>query len=251
MANIRLATTEPGKAEIFYSLQGEGFSMGRPSVFVRLAGCNLQCHWCDTPYTWYYQGVNAEHHGGQYYDKKSNIVTMSAEDIAGKIKEFPSKRSPCTNVIFTGGEPLLQQAGLRNICSILGDDYHIEIETNGTIALDNKFDPFVNQLNISPKLSHARNPGDKAINQDILTQYAGDRRVWLKFVVANAQDFDEIKAIVTQCNFAQNSIIIMPEGTDSETLQRKSGWIAEKCLEYGYRFSDRMHIHLYGDTRGT
>ncbi|HTY15697.1 MAG TPA: radical SAM protein [Methanoregulaceae archaeon] len=97
--------------EIFYSIQGEGKKQGRPTIFVRLAGCNLACRWCDTP---------AAHDRG--YD-----LTLS--EVIGKIREFR-----CREICITGGEPLLQEAGLLDLLKLLSSlGYSIEIETNGTI----------------------------------------------------------------------------------------------------------------------
>jgi 7-carboxy-7-deazaguanine synthase len=97
--------------EIFYSIQGEGRKQGKPAVFIRFAGCNLNCHWCDTP--------KAHDKGGQW----------NTDQVLEKIREFP-----CRDICITGGEPLLQSdelEGLLKKVQPLG--YSVEIETNGTM----------------------------------------------------------------------------------------------------------------------
>ena len=97
--------------EIFYSIQGEGKNQGRPAIFIRLAGCNLACNWCDTP------GAHGE--GSE----------LSLSEIIGKIREFR-----CREICITGGEPLLQEAELLELLRLLSSlGYHTGIETNGTI----------------------------------------------------------------------------------------------------------------------
>lgn len=103
MTRLRLATVRPGEPEIFHSLQGEGISMGRPSVFVRLSGCNLACHWCDTPYTWFFEGHAGPHRGEQRYDRRANSVTLDIAEVAAAVRQYE-----CPHIVFTGGEPLLQ-----------------------------------------------------------------------------------------------------------------------------------------------
>ena len=107
--------------EIFYSIQGEGVFTGTPAVFVRLAGCNLKCEFCDTnhqPYT-----------------------DMSEEDIVIEVNKFPTK-----HVIVTGGEPSLQ------LTDTLVDRLHhsghmVHVETNGT----NRLPDNVDWITCSPK----------------------------------------------------------------------------------------------------
>ena len=107
--------------EIFYSLQGEGYHSGTPSIFVRLSGCNLRCPFCDT-----------QHEDG---------VEMSDEEIVQEVKQYPARR-----VVITGGEPSLQLT--RQLVSALhGADKIVSVETNGTHSLPSNVD----WITLSPK----------------------------------------------------------------------------------------------------
>jgi len=99
-------------AEIFYSLQGEGANMGKPAIFIRLAGCNKDCWFCDT--NW------------------KNGIEMSIEEILQKIEKYPAKM-----IIWTGGEPTLQ---LSNEILHHFTHYYNCIETNGTNPVPSKID---------------------------------------------------------------------------------------------------------------
>ncbi len=246
MPKLRLATTRPGKPEIFHSLQGEGYSAGQPSVFVRLSGCNLHCIWCDTAYTWNFDGTDFDHRDGQKFDRGDNSMAMEIAEVADAIRAFD-----CPRIIFTGGEPLLQQGVLAQLCDLLGDAYHIEIETNGSVALLAAFDTHVKQINISPKLAHSGNGEDERINANALAAYARDPRSWFKFVIAEPEDVTEVSALQEQFDIPGSRIFLMGEGVTSEELRAKEKWLAPLALQNGYAMTDRLHIHLYGDTRGT
>jgi 7-carboxy-7-deazaguanine synthase len=105
--------------EIFKSLQGEGKNQGRPCLFIRLAGCNLSCHWCDTP------------------DSRNGGMTMALETVLEQVRRINPPY-----ICITGGEPLIQGDELEYLL----DSLHkrgtlIDIETNGTIDFS-RFQPF-------------------------------------------------------------------------------------------------------------
>ena len=107
--------------EIFHSVQGEGYHTGIPHVFVRFGNCNLRCEWCDT-----------------------NFLEYEMRDLEDIVSEVSSYN--CDRVIFTGGEPALQELGSIGMeLKKLG--LHISIETNGTIPVD----PIVDWICVSPK----------------------------------------------------------------------------------------------------
>ena len=85
----------------------------------------------------------------------------------------------------------------------------------------------------------------------MLDFYASDPRANFKIVVANPSDLTEVHALVAQSGMPTGRVWLMPEGRTPAELRARETWLAEACLEAGYNFTDRLHIHLYGDTRGT
>lgn len=243
--SLVLATDDSGGPEIFASLQGEGPSAGMPVAFLRLSRCNLACTWCDTAYTWRFEGDNRPHRDGVAFDRKANQLRMEVAEVAARIEALGQKR-----LVITGGEPLLQAGKLAELLELLGDT-SVEIETNGTVAAPARLDIRVDQYNVSPKLAHSGNPAELALIPERLDGYATDPRAFFKFVIARPQDVDEVRALDRRYRFRPGHVFLMAEGTDSATLRERAKWLAPLCLEHGYRLSDRMHIHLYGDSRGT
>ena len=235
---LTLATTAPGEPEIFASIQGEGPSAGEPCAFVRLSRCNLACAWCDTAYTWRFSGEGA-------FDRKTEQVTLSEAETAERIRALGQDR-----LVVTGGEPLLQGAALARLLALL-PGMHIEIETNGTVAPPSELDALVDQYNVSPKLAHSGNAANLALIPERLAAFAADPRAFFKFVVASEADLAEVAALQSAYAIPAERLFVMPEGTDSTTLRSRMTWLADACLNHGWRLSDRLHIHLYGDTRGT
>jgi 7-carboxy-7-deazaguanine synthase len=166
------------------------------------------------------------------------------------------------HVVLTGGEPILA-AGLADLARLLRTaGYHITIETAGTVSPG---EIVYDLASLSPKLSGSVPPADAfgagwvAKHEKIRLQ-PGVIREWiaradyqLKFVVGSRAELEEVDRLVANLGtqVAPHKILLMPEGVDSELLKEKGRVVAEWCKETGYRFCDRLHVHLYGHTRGT
>ena len=240
-----VATQAPGEPEIFASLQGEGPSAGTPVAFLRLSRCNLACTWCDTAYTWHFEGDNRPHRDGATFERKANQVTMEVAEVATRIAALGQNR-----LVITGGEPLMQANELAELLKTL-PDMSVEIETNGTVAAPARLDIYIDQYNVSPKLAHSGNAPELALIPERLDAYATDPRAFFKFVIAEPTDVDEVLELQRKYRFKRGHVFLMPEGTESAALREREEWLAPLCLEHGFRMSDRLHIHLYGDERGT
>ena len=221
-------------AEIFYSLQGEGRLIGLPSVFIRTSGCNLRCVWCDTPYTsWNPEG---EH--------------LTLDEIIARAVEYPAAR----HVVLTGGEPMIAPGIVELSIDFRRRGYHITIETAGTV-----FAPVACDLmSISPKLANSTPEGPFRAqherlrrNPETLRQLISQFDYQLKFVIAEESDLDEVRELAAEIEAPAGKIILMPEGVDEKKLSGRGAMVAELCKRFGYRFSPRLHVHLYGNRRGT
>ena len=243
---LTLATTAPGEPEVFASLQGEGPSAGKPCAFVRLSRCNLACQWCDTAYTWRFEGDNRPHRSNETHERKANQVTLSEEDVAARIAALGQPR-----LVVTGGEPLLQAPALARMLALLPREIAIEVETNGTVAPPPALDARVQQYNVSPKLAHSGNPAELALVPERLAHWAANERAAFKFVIAEPTDVAEVLALTQRYAIPRSRVWLMAEGTDARTLEARERWLAQLCLDNSLTLSKRLHIELYGDTRGT
>jgi Organic radical activating enzymes len=224
-------------SEIFYSIQGEGINLGKPAVFIRVYFCNLYCEWCDTKYTWLNQ---------EYAKEGIDYVNMNEDEIIEKIGKYPAQ-----HVVITGGEPLLSQSKLINLIRMLKEmSYYIEIETNGTIKPNIDLIKYVDNFSVSPKLSNSKVDYKLRIRYDILKYFSQLENVTFKFVICDKEDLKEMEDIINKIQIEKRKVIIMPEGTDEETIKKRSCWLIEYCKERSYRYSPRIHIWLYGNKRG-
>lgn len=227
-----LSRMADGTPEIFASIQGEGASIGVPSVFVRFAECNLRCEWCDTKYTWDWEA----------HDKARETIEVSLDDVVARVRSLGAR-----NVVITGGEPLLHQPDLAALIAGL-DGHRIEIETNGTI------EPVisgVDQWNVSPKLENSGNKRTARLRTVPMSAFAKAGNAFFKFVVATPADVDEILGIARTYEIAAERILLMPEGTTPEELAAKSAWLVDVCRAHGFRFTTRLHVLIWGSKRGT
>ena len=242
---LTLATTTPGEPEIFASVQGEGRSAGLLCTFVRLSRCNLACTWCDTAYTWHFDGDNRPHREGTTYDRSANQIVLSEQDVAARITALGGER-----LVITGGEPLLQGAQLARMVALI-EGHRVEIETNGTVAPHASLDRLVAQYNVSPKLKHSGNAAEIALLSERLLAWKNEPKANFKFVISTPDDVTEVLALQQRYAIAADRIQLMPEGTTSAAIRARSAWLAPLAHDHGLGLSDRLHIHLYGDTRGT
>ncbi|MEM7107974.1 MAG: 7-carboxy-7-deazaguanine synthase QueE [Bacteroidota bacterium] len=240
-----------GKAEIFYTIQGEGKSLGKPSIFVRTSLCNLHCVWCDTDYTWNWKGTRFVHLNDddpeyQKFDKSEWIKDLSIDEIVKQIEQYP-----CKNIVVTGGEPLLQQKELFELCRVLKrKGYWIEIETNGTLIPCTALDGLIDQYNVSPKLKNSNNPDKIRVKPRTLKWFAQNKKAILKFVLDSEEDLSEVLQLQTDFKIAAYTIYLMPQGTQPDCLNAKRFWLVEICKQHGFNFTDRLHVQLWGDKKG-
>jgi 7-carboxy-7-deazaguanine synthase len=241
------------KPEIFYSIQGEGKNLGRPSIFVRASLCNLHCLWCDTDYTWNWEGTRFRHQhdelpGYQKFKMEEQIVEMSTEELVEEIRQHP-----CLNLVLTGGEPLMQQQGWVELMQALRNrdaGYGFEVETNGTKLPTEAFDRLIDQYNVSPKLANSGNKRSLREKPEAYAFFAQSPKAHFKFVIQNQSDLEEVQQLIERYALSPENIYLMPEGTSPETLRSRQQWLVEVCKQQGFHYTDRLHVHIYGAKRG-
>jgi organic radical activating enzyme len=222
-------------SEVFDSLQGEGPNTGKPCRFVRLALCNLHCHYCDTKYTWDF----ARH------DYDTEVKEVGLDAVVEQIRTAPSG-----HVVLTGGEPLLQQRALAKVLARVPADIFIEVETNGTRVPLPALAERIDQWNVSPKLTSAGDAEDLRIKPDALRALKATGRAYLKLVVGSEQDRAEAEALRVRFAFDESRTLLMPEAATPGELQRRSPKVAAWSQQLGLGFSTRLHVALWGGRRG-
>lgn len=206
--------------------------MGRIAAFVRLGRCNLACTWCDTPYTWDWSR----------HDPAVELSERAVADVLAEVDSF----GPVSMLVVTGGEPLLQQRRLVPLLAGARErGLRVEIETAGTIAPSPDVAALVDGFNVSPKLANSGNPVERRVKPDVLRALAATGKSTFKFVVRDESELDEVAA------FDVAPVWIMPEGTDAATLTERMQALAPAVLARGWNLSPRLHVHLFGNRRGT
>ncbi|MUV57516.1 7-carboxy-7-deazaguanine synthase QueE [Halogeometricum sp. CBA1124] len=234
--------------ELFASLQGEGKLAGVPSTFVRTSGCNLRCWFCDS----YHTSWDPTH------------AWMGVDDVVDEV----DARDP-THVVLTGGEPLIHDES-ELLLERLADDYHVTVETNGTVVPDAPVD----LASVSPKLSTSTPTPENApdgvdvgawearheerrIDLDALATLVERHAFQLKFVVTGPEDLPEIEELVADLRgvadaaIRDDDVLLMPEGQTREELAATRTVVADLALERGYRYTPRLHVDLWNDAPET
>lgn len=225
-------------SEIFYALQGEGPYIGTPAVFVRLAGCNLHCEWCDTLDVWC----------------KGN--EMSAKDVASAILEAVDMNPQDleqrrVHIVITGGEPLLHDVAINEVMNAVQEyaaNAFFELETNGTLA------PSVvyrfNHINCSPKLSNSGEPLFQRANKQVISRLNEHPSICYKFVVSSEFDWQSIQADFPWIDLQGNNVYLMPKATTAEELTANSRLVWSMAEKHRVKFATRLQTATWGNMRG-
>lgn len=226
--------------EQFATIQGEGKHLGTPSYFVRTTGCNLRCEWnntdktttkCDTPYT-------------SWKSEKGYDLKVEYNQIPKNIK----------HIVITGGEPTIQKDLESSVKGFMEDGYEVTVETNGTryVNIPGAF------MSISPKLKSSY-PVDgtawvlHAKNNQFLkptSQYMKTNDYQLKFVVNSKKDIKEVLRVTDSLRVPNDKIYLMPQGITKEQFKERQKSLVDLCMEYGFNYTPRLHIDIWGNERG-
>ena len=205
--------------EIFLSLQGEARDAGWPTVFVRLTGCPLRCHYCDTAYAF---------HGGQWWE-----IDAILEDVA---------RHGVRHVCVTGGEPLSQKRCLSLLARLCDAGYIVSLETSGAVDIGG----------VDPRVSRVldiKTPGSGEVernlwdNLPLLTP-----RDQVKFVVCSRGDYDWAKGVVLSRRPHEVCDVLFSPSHGQVQPRELAEWIVADALPV--RFQMQLHKLLGGEEQG-
>ncbi len=207
--------------EIFKSIQGEGVFIGLPTVFVRTAGCDLRCRWCDTPY------ALLESQGSDW----------SLDEIMKEVE-----RTGARNVCLTGGDPLRQMNESVLLLGMLSDaGYSVVVETSGAYDISNL--PRGDRIAISMDI---KTPGSGMSDRNLIGNMKFLRATdQLKFILTGREDYEFAREFLKE-HVVTCEVIMTPAGG------RELGWLAEKILSDGLnvRVLPQLHKYIWGDERG-
>ena len=213
-------------SELFLSLQGEGPSAGTPATFVRLQGCGVGCHWCDTKYSW---------DAGAGRALASDRIWAEALALGA---------SPL--LVVTGGEPLEHEGLVPLLEQALGHWPKVEVETSG-IAPPPLSHPRL-FYNVSPKLPSATPRW--ADTWRAAPAWSAEANATFKIVVGDPPDPEDAMRLITEHALPTARVMLMPEGLTDERVKAHATGLAELCRRHGFRMSPRLHLWLWGAKRG-
>jgi len=244
--------------EIFYSLQGEGIYTGRPSLFLRLGGCNLSCEGfgvevvkngtriigCDSIHA-----VNKEHFRSTWkrYDSSEVLIREMRSHIPNK-KPF--------DIVLTGGEPTLFFSNpvlIDTLGYFITSGCDVTVETNGTVLIDFERFPIYRSCTyaLAVKLSNSGENEERRINRKALERITKNGRVvFFKFVL-DAKMIRQLAGEIAQVTAEYDlPVYCMPLGESADVMAKNDKAVFELCVQNGYRYSDRAHIRVWGKKGG-
>lgn len=205
--------------EIFHSIQGESTHAGRPCAFVRLAGCNLRCRWCDSEYTFT---------GGE---------RMSIDDVVEQVKSYG-----CDLVEVTGGEPLAQAESLELMKRLCDEGFEVLLETSGSIDIA-PVDPRV-AIILDVKCPGS---GEAQKNrwENLEHLKANDE---IKFVIADRADYDWARRVIEERGLKRWTLLFSPVWGEIDLKSLAEWMLADRVPA---RLQTQLHKHIWGaEARG-
>lgn len=204
------------------TIQGEGPHAGRLAYFVRVAGCNLACAWCDTSYA-------RERKGRE----------MTPQEVADMVPES----APRAIVVVTGGEPTIYDDLPATIGRLYATGHEVHLETNGTRFMPL---PRTHHVSISPKLWTLTTPYMAELDKWVHRQ----RNVDLKFVVETEADADNAVSTAIALGQPSEHVWLMPKGATRQEQTAAMKDVAEWAIARGVNFSPRLHVLCWDTRRG-
>jgi organic radical activating enzyme len=262
----------------FYTIQGEGISSGIPSYFVRLGICNLTCGMSRAFTNQLLKDQNLE--DGEIFEgdlHKEGKATWTCDSTSqwlwrGEDKEFQylidrwkeegvydDIKGGTVHVIWTGGEPTIKghQESIVNFTKYLdnsdwgyidGQPFY-EIETNGTIVIENDLFEYLDQINCSPKLANSGMTVKQRINPEAIKRIMEHDNYQFKFVISTEDDVKEIfRDFVEPFNIPLKNVVCMPGLDDALDFEERTRFCLEMSKKYRFRGLTRLHIAAWNKT---
>ena len=205
--------------EIFYSLQGESSRVGLPTIFIRLSGCPMRCHYCDTAYA--FQGGSM----------------MAIDEIMETIKKYDTRY-----VTVTGGEPLAQKEVLSLLKVLADQNYEVSLETGGGLSIK-EVDP---RIKIILDIKTPESGEEKKNYWDNLNLIHSKDEI--KFVLCSREDYDWAKKILNQYKLAEKCDVLFSPVYQKLNTTNLGNWILEDQLPV--RMQIQLHKLLWGEKPG-
>ncbi len=205
--------------EIFCSIQGESTSTGIPTIFVRLTGCPLRCHYCDTAYAF------------------TEGEWMSLDQIEARVAGFGLQ-----HVTVTGGEPLAQKNCLELLRNLCDQEYVVSLETSGALDIS-QVDPRVTRvMDLKAPAS-----GEAGRNRWENIPYLREQDQ-IKFVLSDRKDYVWAKSVLLEHDLMHRCEVLFSPAFETLEFRQLAEWILEDRLPV--RFQVQLHKLLWGDERG-